>query len=344
MTVAIALPVLSNGDAIGHDVLGMAAALRGIGTRVRLYAEKSLIDDDVLPLDSLMNAGASPDDVLIYHHSHGCEAGMRILRNWPGRVVVKYHNVTPPRFFTKGDVRDAAEAGLLQATELAKAFTVWVDSVYNGRELDCVCEELPPFMPTESLREAQPDANYASRLDDWTTTLLCVGRVAPNKNLLLAIDSLASYRERFGDARLIIAGGHVFPDYSEAVELRIRERAVEAHVAITGRVTSEQLKALYQAADVLLVTSEHEGFCVPLVEAMALNVPAVAVTNAAIPETAGPFAKYAEANADSLADAVHELIACSVTREKHLRAGQLRYRAKFRPDAVRDRFLSLMRH
>lgn len=345
MNVAIALPVLAEGDAIGHDVLGMAATLRAAGHTVMLHAEKSLIADDVLPLTALIDADASPDDLLIYHHSHGSEAGVRALRSWPGRAVVKYHNVTPARYFQGGDpaVRAAAEAGLAQATELSKAFPFWVDSAFNGRGLPGACHELPPFMPTEALRQQEPDAGFASRLDDWATTLLCVGRVAPNKNLLLAIDALKEYRDRFdGSARLIIAGGHVFPEYSEAVQARIIRNGLEGHVAITGRVSAAQLKALYLAADALLVTSDHEGFCVPLVEAMALGVPTVAMANTAIPETAGPFAAYAAGNAHAVAEAAHHLVANRGVRERHVHCGHERYEECFTPAAIGRRFLHLL--
>src|SRR4029079_18419961 len=121
--------------------------------------------------------------------------------------------------------------------------------------------------------------------------------------------ALAAYRDRFGIARLLIAGGHVFPEYSEAIAARIRELELIDHVTITGRVSSSQLRALYLSADVLLVTSEHEGFCVPLVEAMALGVPTVAVPATAVPETAGPFAVYADPDATALAAAAHALVA-----------------------------------
>jgi glycosyltransferase involved in cell wall biosynthesis len=198
-------------------------------------------------------------------------------------------------------------------------------------------------MPTESLMQLSPDAGVASRLDDWTTTLLCVGRVAPNKNLLLAIDALAEYRERYdANSRLIIAGGHVFPEYSEAVREHIVSKNLGESVTITGRVTAEQLKGLYLATDVLLVTSEHEGFCVPLVEAMALRVPTVAVANAAIPSTAGPFAKYANANATDLAISINELVNDGSQRELHLKHGSERYRERYQPSVIERRFNDLV--
>jgi glycosyltransferase involved in cell wall biosynthesis len=90
------------------------------------------------------------------------------------------------------------------------------------------------------------------------------------------------------------------------------------------------------------VTSEHEGFCVPLVEAMALGVPTVAVPAAAVPETAGRFAKYAEPTPQMLAEAIRELIADGPSRERHLNEGAQRYRECFAPASISLRFLDLV--
>lgn len=339
MKATIALPVLSADDAIGHDALGMAKALREAGYDVSLAAEKSLIAEDVRPIADLEGG---PGDLLIYHHSYGCDLGIRAVRKWSGRIAIKYHNVTPPRFFASEHRRDA-EAGLRQTSELAAVAPFWCDSAFNMDGLPDAAE-LPPFMPTEELRALDPDAAFAHRLDDWTTTLLCVGRVAPNKNLLLAIDALAAYRDRYDStARLIIAGRHVFPDYSDALQSRIREHHLEESVAITGKVSPTQLKALYLAADALLVTSEHEGFCVPLVEAMALGVPIVAVPMTAVPGTAGESAHYVEPSADALAEGIRQLVEDGELREKHLLAGTRRYQECFAPAAIRARFMDLIK-
>jgi glycosyltransferase involved in cell wall biosynthesis len=343
MLTAIATPNLTDGDGVGNDVLGMARALRANGRRVELFAESARVAEEVRPLSELPRA-VGRGDVLIYHHSIKCEAGVRAVEELPGRAVVKYHNITPPRFFAavNPDAVEGAEAGLKQAARLAKtSAAIWVDSAFNGRELDRACDELPPFHQVDRLSAAVPDA--AAGLDGWGTTILCVGRVAPNKNLLLAVDAFAEYRRRFDpSARLVIAGEHIFRTYSEAVEARVKAHGLGRRVVVTGRVTVPQLKALYLSADVLLVTSDHEGFCVPLVEAMSLGVPVAAVPRAAVPDTAGPAARYAAANAGALADAMHELVADAGARERHLLAGRERYDDRFTSAAIEKRFLELL--
>lgn len=348
-TIALAARVLNDGDAIGNDLLGMADALRADGFGVTLFAEKARVDADVRPLAELEPFLATGGAGLILHLSNDCEIGVRAVERFPSRSVVKYHNATPPRFFEQADpalVRETTR-GREQAIRLAKlGVRFWVDSEFNGCDLnmdapDVRSEALAPFHQSEALARTTPDTDNLAGLDDWATTLLAVGRVAPNKNLELAIDTLARLRDREPSARLIVAGEHLFPDYSERLGARARRLGVEDGFLVTGRVTAGQLNALYQSADLLLVTSEHEGFCVPLVEAMALGLPIAALPRTAVPETAGDAALYAE-DAAGLADATLQLVADGPLREAQVRRGFARYRERFSTAAIAARFRSLV--
>ena len=159
--------------------------------------------------------------------------------------------MTPPHFFDGIDAEAVrrAEHGLRQAVRLAKSKArFWVDSAFNGRELTSLAfgiksDELPPFHQAERLVSAAPDAPGGA--DDWATTFLCVGRIAPNKNLTAAVETLAAYRAKFNPhARLILAGDHIFPAYSDRVRRRVTELGLADAVAVTGRVTLPQLKGL----------------------------------------------------------------------------------------------------
>lgn len=345
MSVAIAAPNLAAGDAIGHDVLGMAAALRAAGEDVRLFADTARVADEVFPLADLDDFLAAGHD-LIYHHSLRCDAAVTAVERFRRRAVVKFHNVTPSRFFA--DLNPAAarlcDVGRQQAVRLARlGVPFWADSAFNARDLaadvpDVCCEELPPFHQADELLTTAPDADGLPGLDAWATTLLCVGRVAPNKNLELAVETLAALADPH--ARLILAGEHVYEAYSDRVLRRAEALGVSAAVIVTGRVTAAQLKALYLSADMLLVTSEHEGFCVPLVEAMALGVPVVGVPRTAVPDTAGD-ALHAADDAPALAAAVRAVLEDASLRECRVRAGRRRYRERFAPAAIAGRFHEL---
>jgi glycosyltransferase involved in cell wall biosynthesis len=349
MTIALAARVLNDGDAIGNDLLGMADALRTDGRAVVLFAEKARVDRDVRPLTELDAFLQSSATRLILHLSNDCEPGVRAAEKHADRSIVKFHNTTPARFFGDYDAGLVRETirGRRQAVRLAKlGVRFWVDSDFNGRDLAADApglrrETLAPFHQAESLARAVPDTDRLAGLDDWATTLLCVGRVAPNKNLELALDVLARLRDREPRARLIVAGEHLFPDYSAKLLERAIRLGVEDEFEVTGRVTAAQLKALYQSADALLATSEHEGFCVPLVEAMALGVPIAALPRTAVPETAGDAALYAD-DADGLADAARQLVADGPLRERRIRHGFARYRECFSTAALTDRFRTLL--
>ncbi len=351
MKVGIVIPTLADGDAVGNDALGMARHIRGRGIDVDFFVTRSHIAEPTRLMHEFARSMRSPDDVIIYHHSIGFEAGVKAIENAPcRRKAVKYHNVTPPKFFKdlNEDVVKACEEGIAQVGRLAKSkATLWADSEYNGQHIrefrpGREFHELPPFHHADQLLTLEPDYRAASGLDDWTTNILLIGRIVPNKNIPLALEAFAEYRRRFNPhSRLVIVGDQPIPLHSAEVHAAIEDLKLCGHVLITGKVSVPQLKALYLTADVLLVTSLHEGFCVPLIEAMGLRVPVVAVPNAAIGFTGGDAAFYAEGNATALAERLDGVLTDADLRERHLHAGWQRYREKFANEAIDRRFAEL---
>lgn len=351
MAIGIATPVLRDGDAVGNDALGMGRVLRGAGYDVHFFSRQTGVSDDVRPLEDMFRVLRDPDDVLIYHHSINCDIAIEAMRTLPAkRKIVKYHNVTPPRFFAEYSpkVAEGCAEGLKQVADLAAVRpTVWADSAFNARDFQAVANDidvadLPPFHQMDKLSVVTPDTHAASGLDDWNRLILCVGRLAPNKNLMLAVDAFAEYRRKFDpDARLVLAGGP-FPGYHEDLIRHIRNQRLRDHVLFTGKITLGQLKALYLAADALMVTSEHEGFCVPLVEAMCLRLPIVTVRNAAIPDTAGDAATYADATPASLAERLDQVLRNRGEREKQVARGVERYAERYTNEAIAKRLLKLL--
>ncbi len=351
MKVAIVIPTLADGDAVGNDALGMATHIRGRGIDVEIFVTRSHIAEPTRLMHDFPRMMRSPDDVLIYHHSIGFEAGVKAIESAPARrKAVKYHNVTPPEFFRdlNEEVARACEEGIAQVGRLAKSnATIWADSAYNGAHIRTfqpgrAFHELPPFHHADQLLRLEPDYRAASGLDDWTTNILLIGRIVPNKNIPLALAAFAEYRRRFNPhSRLVIVGDQPIPKHAAEVHAAIGEYKLDGHVLITGKVSVPQLKALYLTADALLVTSLHEGFCVPLIEAMGLRVPVVAVPNAAVGFTGGDAAFYADGNAGALAERLDAVLTDPVAREEHLHAGWTRYRDEFSNDAVERKFAGL---
>ena len=350
MTVGIALPTLNDGDAVGNDVLGMARALRRRGHDVLLFAWNGQVAEPVRTPEELPGCLTRPDDVLIYHHSIGCEWAVRAAESLPCRRVVKYHNVTPPHFFAtlNPGVARACEQGLRELKRLAKSDAkLWADSAFNAADAVAAgarrpVEVLPPFHQTDALLEAEPDRGAVGGLDDWATNVLLVGRLVPNKNIPLAVRAVAEYARRYDPrTRLIVVGDRPLPECAAEIDAVIRAEGRAGQVVVTGKVTVSQLKALYLTSDALLVTSLHEGFCVPLVEAMALLTPVVAVPNAAVPGTGGDAVLYADATPEAIAARLHEAISDPAVRQTRLARGRRRYLDEYDNAATERRFLAL---
>jgi glycosyltransferase involved in cell wall biosynthesis len=351
MRAGIIIPTLYHGDAVGNDAVGMARHLRRRGVEVTFFNNGSPSPEPVVHVSEVHDVLTSPDDLLVYHHSIGFEPGVRAMeRTACRRTAVKYHNVTPPEFFADNKkVAKGCEEGIAQVARLADTDAViWADSVYNGEHVQQfrpgrAFHDLPPFHHADHLLALAPDHSAVAGFDDWTTTFLTVGRVVPNKNLPLAVAAFADYRRRFNrHARLVVAGDQPVPAHAAEVRECVEALGQGGHVFVTGKVSDAQLKALYLVADALLVTSRHEGFCVPLIEAMGLNVPVVAVPAAAVPYTAGDAAKYAAADAAALAAQMDAVLTDDDERERQIGRGRERYDERFCTAAIERRFTQLV--
>jgi glycosyltransferase involved in cell wall biosynthesis len=169
-------------------------------------------------------------------------------------------------------------------------------SEYNRRELlDEGAEKgrsfvVPPFHHIDRLQDIAADLQMLDRFRDGKTNVLMVGRVAPNKGHPELIEAFAAYHHDYNrDSRLIIVGKEEtrLKKYSALLREMVKRLKLEGAVKFTGGVSDSGLKACYQSASLFMTTSEHEGFCVPLVEAMAMKVPIVAYASSAIPDTVG---------------------------------------------------------
>jgi glycosyltransferase involved in cell wall biosynthesis len=349
-TIGIALPTLSDGDAVGNDVMGMAAALRRRGHEVRVFARNGHATEPFAPPEEMAAALSRPEDVLIYHHSIGCDWAVKATEKLPCRKAVKYHNVTPPHFFAKfnAEVARGCEQGLRERKRLARTPAhLWADSAFNAADFEEAggrggIEVVAPFHQTDALAAVEPDRGAVSGLDDWATNILLVGRLVPNKNIPLAVRAVTEYARRYDPtARLVIVGDRPVVECAAEVDEAVREGGRAGQVIVTGKVTVAQLKALYLSSDALLVTSLHEGFCVPLVEAMGLRTPVVALPNAAVPGTGGDAVTYADATPESIAAALHAVIGDPTAREAQLERGRRRYAEHYDNAAIERRFLAL---
>ncbi|MDA8357993.1 MAG: glycosyltransferase family 4 protein [Actinomycetota bacterium] len=338
------VPVLHAGDAVGQHAMALQTMLRSRGADSEIFVE--LEDPETVgvtrPVRELGSGGQRAGEVLVYQFATASDlAGIVAARDEP--LVVNYHNVTPPELFAPWDnelarhqVRARAELSLLAGrATLGVAVSEWNrrDLVEAGFGATVVLPpivsrttsvrlEAPAAAPGTVAREGADRGTVAREGARW----LSVGRLAPNKALEDAIAGLLAYRMRWDPrAELLVVGKPAVPSYATALGSFVRELGLGDAVRFAGKVGDEELARAYDDADVLVVTSEHEGFCLPAVEAMARRVPVVAYAQGALPEVVdGGGVLLDVKDPISLSDAVHRLVSDQDRRAEVVEAGLAR--------------------
>jgi glycosyltransferase involved in cell wall biosynthesis len=356
MKAAILLPVFASRDAIGADVIGMYEALTSAGVETRIFCDgRDDVEMPTHPVSELLRFAGGPDDLIVYHYSIGWPQAIEILKKARGFRVVRYHNITPPEFFEGISPLhvDTCSRGRAEIPVIATlgCELYLADSAFNGAELVAAgtpaehVDVMPPFHRIEELLDREADLALLDELGDGTRNFLMVGRVAPNKSHLDLVDAFAAYIDRFGDdARLVLIGKTDV--HLRAYEMAIHERIAQHQLGHRARwllVASEaQLKAAYLASHVLMLLSRHEGFCVPLVEAMAFKLPIVARSCAAVPETVGDAGiLWPDADPVLYAASAARVMHDAALRTRLEESGAERYRTRYSPTHLRERFLAL---
>jgi glycosyltransferase involved in cell wall biosynthesis len=287
-----ALATLGYGDAIGHEVLGIQRVLRRAGYESEIYVETADPRLEDLTIDYREMVGAvTPTDILIHHFSIGSRAS-RTAYALPGRMILVYHNITPPEYFV-GVHRDLVKLCFRGRRELTayigRSDLAVGDSEYNRQELDALGFQntgVLPVVPGFSHLDSDANPFLAAGFDDGWTNVMFVGRVIPNKKFETIIRAFHVYRTRHNPrSRLLLVGSYSgFERYlSMLQELAARLGTPDVH--FLGHVSNEELSALYDVADLFLCASAHEGFCVPVIEAFYKRVPVLAYASTAVPAT-----------------------------------------------------------
>jgi len=286
------LATLGYGDAIGHEVLGIQRVLRGAGYQSEIFVETADHRLESLTRDYRELIDFSrPDNLLIHHFSLGSRAS-RIAYALPERMALVYHNITPPEYFV-GVHRTLARQCFRGRRELRlyaeRCDLALGDSEFNRQDLEALGftrTAVLPVVPDFSHLDRVPDDFVARQFDDAWTNIMFVGRVIANKKIEDLIRFFHAYQTLFNPrSRLLIVGSHGgFERYLAALQQLVA--ALNAsNVHFVGQVSDEELVAYYEIADLFLCASEHEGFCVPLVEAFYKQVPVLAYAATAVPAT-----------------------------------------------------------
>ena len=289
------VPAAHHGDAIGDSARRVRDLLRAMGHESELYA--LTIDDDLRhDVRPFADPAATRGQLTIFHYALPSPMTEAFAALGSGRVL-QYHNVTPASYFAPYDpalFRLAALGRDELATLAGRVDLALGDSEYNRQELEALGFGRTGVFPiaVDTSRVTQPARRPAldTILDDGLVNFLFVGRIAPNKKIEDII-RLAEFYKRYVDAyyRFIFVGRvDVVPRYYSMIRALMTEfRFLNDRFIFTGPISDEELAVYYRHAAVYISMSEHEGFCVPLVEAMAADVPVLAYAAAAVPDTLG---------------------------------------------------------
>jgi glycosyltransferase involved in cell wall biosynthesis len=293
MRVDQLVPTFHRGDAIGDTAFQMRDFFRSQGFASGIYC---------LECDEGLEAEAGPfaefpapgrGDVTILHFAlpSSLTQGFARLKS---RKILVYHNITPEGFFAPFNT-EMARICRLGREELASLASVvdlaLADSEYNRRELPDLGYRKTGVLPLviDFKKYARPMSSFVHGLyRDDRTNILFVGRVAPNKRIEDLIRTTFYFKKYISPlVRLIVVGKtSSLPKYFESLVRMADEFFLEPEeIVFTGHVPDEEMFALYRASDVFLSMSEHEGFCLPLIESMVFDLPIIAYDSTAVPFT-----------------------------------------------------------
>jgi glycosyltransferase involved in cell wall biosynthesis len=344
------VPAAHRGDAIGDSARRVRDLLRASGHESELYALTIDEDlrDDVRPFQ---DQGARQGHITIFHFALPSPM-TKAFASLSGIRVLQYHNITPAAFFAPYDPQlfRLAALGRQELRSLAGRVDLALgDSEFNRQELEELGFGRTGVMPIavnmDRLTAAPRRPALEKVLGDGLINFLFVGRIVPNKRIEDHI-RLAEMYKRYIDSyyRFIFVGRYDgLPRYNAMVRaLIVQYRMLPERFIFTGAVPDEDLAAYYRWADAYISLSEHEGFCVPLVEAMATDVPVLAYAAGAVPETlGGAGVLFSPKDFEFAAEMLGTLVYDRPVRDRVV-SGQRRRLRDFAPDRIEQRLKDVL--
>ena len=324
------LATLGYGDAIGHEVLGIQRVLRARGYESDIFVETAETRVEPLTRDYRELVDVShPDNLLLHHFSVGSRAS-RTAFAMPDRMALIYHNITPPEFFV--GVHETLVRQCFGGRRELRAYAgrcdlALGDSDFNRKELVDLGfprTDVLPVVPDFSHLELEANPFIAREFDDEWTNILFVGRVIPNKKIDDLVRFFHAYHTWFNPrSRLLVVGNHGgFEAYVSAVH-QLAAALGNPHIHLVGHVSDEELIAYYEIGDLFLGASEHEGFCVPIIEAFYKQVPVLAYASTAVPATMDAAGVLYESKDPMRVAALMDAIVSNEALQEEIVRGQL---------------------
>lgn len=304
MKIGIAVGHLLDHDAVGNDVAHETLLLNRRGIQAGVYTRESenpRLTDFILDQGEFMDLIRNPDNILIYHHAGSWEQGQAILEKARCRIFVRYHNITPPEFFKPYNSFHEAHCrkGMEQTRAMAgmdKISAFLCDSGFNAADFVKLRVEasrigiLPPFHRVDDFEQARLNQKLSRRLEDGRLNILFVGRLVPNKGHKHLLRVMAGYIAMYDmniNLNLVGSNDPGLASYRNELDRLIRQNQLDQVVKIHGSVSFDDLYTYYKTSHIFLLMSDHEGFCLPVLEAQYHGLPIVALAAGAVPETLG---------------------------------------------------------
>lgn len=347
MNVLILHQSIVKHDAIGNDICQMYTVLNRIGETF-VYCEKLNVESlKTLDRQQLSSFMSNKSNLIVYHHSQFWEEGENILRNAKAKIVFKYHNITPAHFYEgySDDAYRKCMKGKEQTQHLIHkhADSPWLgDSSFNLRDIDSVRPDLkavvPPFNNVGTWSIIVPDNKQLKELlESKNINLLFVGRVVPNKGHKFLFRIIKDYIDHYGsDIQLTMLGnkddscGH----YWAELDKMIKRLDLKKNVHFAGTVNENIMLAYYLGSDFFLCGSEHEGFCIPLVEAQFCHLPVIARRTSAVEETLGYGQLLLREDVREYSSALKVLSDSRAYKDAIIKQGYDNYRQRFTNDKI----------
>ncbi len=332
----------SKGDGVGNVIVAFDALLKKMG-----YSSE--IHNKTLSFSDLDNADYSGENMLLYHVALTVDPLICYLKC---RKVLVFHNITDPQLLLGSglaQMRTLCSAGLYDIQDTANYFERAI--VFSKYSQDVLVKSgweeskisiIPISVRLDKMTFEKDEAIY-ERYSDGKVNILFTGRVFPNKKQDSLIRSFKQYHDKYNEnSRLLIVGNHSNSAYYDALQRLVYKLKLENDVVFTGRVSLAEYVTYYQLADVFLCMSEHEGFCIPLVEAMHFNVPIIALNRTAIPDTLSGCGVLLDCkNYEKFAAEINRIIQDEVYRNDVLEGQNIRVK-NLSPEVLETRYRKLL--